>query len=215
MNKYELSPCPFCGGAAEVERTAERFDYSLGGSDSVKGYGCYVYCTKCDASKGLINVPLPDRVAAINMWNRRPRERALDIRVVELMRELTQMQQWVNDLQSGMYINCVYCGHRYGPGETTPVSMADALKAHIEQCPKHPMSALKADVERLKAGRWEPLPAGKYDLTTDTGKEYTLSIFEDGSVIEMWSVQRYGGSVETIRVGDYRLCHQKESSTPP
>ena len=53
------------------------------------------------------------------------------------------LQVWVNDLQSGLYVNCVYCGHCYGPRETTPVSMADALKAHVEQCPKHPMSALR------------------------------------------------------------------------
>jgi hypothetical protein len=65
--------------------------------------------------------------------------------------EAGRMQDWVNDLQSGMYVNCVYCGHRYGPGETTPVSMADALKAHIEQCPKHPMSALKRQVDRMAA----------------------------------------------------------------
>src|SRR3990167_11443477 len=50
------------------------------------------------------------------------------------------LQVWVNDLQSGLYVNCVYCGHCYGPRETTPVSMADALKAHVEQCPKHPRS---------------------------------------------------------------------------
>ena len=55
-----------------------------------------------------------------------------------------ELKRWVDDLQSGMYVNCVYCGHRYGPGETTPVTMADALKVHVEQCPKHPMSALKA-----------------------------------------------------------------------
>ena len=65
--------------------------------------------------------------------------------------EIARWEAWVSDLQSGMYVNCVYCGHRYGPGETTPVSMADALKAHIAQCPKHPMShllvALKASVE--------------------------------------------------------------------
>lgn len=58
--------------------------------------------------------------------------------------EIARLNAMVNDLQSGMYVNCVYCGHRYGPGETTPVSMADVLKAHIEQCPKHPMSQLKA-----------------------------------------------------------------------
>ena len=54
-----------------------------------------------------------------------------------------ELEQWVTDLQSGMYVNCVYCGHRYGPNETTPVTMADALKEHIEQCSKHPMSELK------------------------------------------------------------------------
>ncbi len=62
-----------------------------------------------------------------------------------------QLKAWVGDLQSGMYVNCVYCGHRYGPGETTPVSMADALKAHVEECPHHPMSALRRENERLKA----------------------------------------------------------------
>ena len=65
--------------------------------------------------------------------------------------EIVKLRQWVSDLQSGMYVNCVYCGHRYGPNDgTTPVSMADALKEHIEHCPKHPMSALKAENEELK-----------------------------------------------------------------
>ena len=59
--------------------------------------------------------------------------------------------QWVNDLQSGMYVNCVYCGHRYGPEDEVPTSMADALKEHIEQCPQHPMSQLKAENEQLRA----------------------------------------------------------------
>lgn len=68
----------------------------------------------------------------------------------ELVQENLRLRRWIDDLQSGMYVNCVYCGHRYGPGETTPVSMADALKAHVEQCPKHPMSALKAENAKLK-----------------------------------------------------------------
>jgi hypothetical protein len=62
----------------------------------------------------------------------------------ELRQEIERLKKWVDDLQSGIYVNCVYCGHQYGPKETTPVSMADALKAHIEQCPKHPMSVLRA-----------------------------------------------------------------------
>lgn len=74
--------------------------------------------------------------------------------------EVERLRQWVADLQSGMYVSCVYCGHRYGPGETTPVSMADALKAHIAQCPEHPMAGL------LKALR---------SLTNEVSGQYTLA----------------------------------------
>lgn len=65
--------------------------------------------------------------------------------------EIERLQQWVHDCQAGMYINCVYCGHRYGPNDKVPATMADVLKEHIEQCPQHPMSALKKEVERLRA----------------------------------------------------------------
>lgn len=58
-------------------------------------------------------------------------------------------EAWVADLQAGMYVNCVYCGHRYGSESETPVSMADVLKAHIEQCPKHPLSEVRARLEAL------------------------------------------------------------------
>ncbi|MDE2232526.1 MAG: hypothetical protein KGJ90_00140 [Patescibacteria group bacterium] len=68
-----------------------------------------------------------------------------------LARAVQEMAKWVNDLQSGMFINCVYCGHRYGPSDEVPASMADVLKAHVEQCPKHPMSALKAERDELAA----------------------------------------------------------------
>ena len=61
-----------------------------------------------------------------------------------------RLQDWVNDLQSGMYINCVYCGHRYGPREDTPESMADVLKAHIEKCPEHPLFHARAEITKLK-----------------------------------------------------------------
>jgi DNA-directed RNA polymerase subunit RPC12/RpoP len=80
----------------------------------------------------------------------RVRQRAEDgMEIAQLVAELGKMKTWVDDLQSGMYVNCVYCGHRYGPKETTPVSMADALKKHVESCPKHPMSKLKALCEEL------------------------------------------------------------------
>lgn len=61
----------------------------------------------------------------------------------ELKNQVQKLQQWIADLQSGMYINCVYCGHRYGPMESTPVSMAYILKQHIQECDKHPMAQMK------------------------------------------------------------------------
>ncbi len=72
-------------------------------------------------------------------------------RVEELEEERDEARQWVRDLHSGMYVNCVYCGHRYGPKDEVPESMADILKAHVEQCPAHPMSALKKRVEELES----------------------------------------------------------------
>lgn len=69
---------------------------------------------------------------------------------MEEVMKIDLLRQWVNDLQSGMYVNCVYCGHRYGPEKYTPASMADVLKEHIEQCPEHPMSKLKQENEQLR-----------------------------------------------------------------
>lgn len=66
--------------------------------------------------------------------------------------ERDRLWAWVHDLQSGMYINCVYCGHRFGPKEQISATMADALKDHIEQCPKHPMSALRQRLAEAQAG---------------------------------------------------------------
>ena len=68
-----------------------------------------------------------------------------------LLAEIDRLRQWVDDLQSGMYINCVYCGYQYGPDPGTPAAMAEVLKRHIEQCPEHPLSHAKAEVERLRS----------------------------------------------------------------
>lgn len=67
----------------------------------------------------------------------------------KIKEENKKLKQWVSDLQSGMYINCVYCGHRYGHKEDTPASMANILKEHIENCPDHPMSKLKDACKKL------------------------------------------------------------------
>lgn len=70
--------------------------------------------------------------------------------LADLFIEIKRLREWVNDLQSGMYINCVYCGHRYGPNSDTPVTMADVLKKHIEQCPEHPLSHAKKEIKQLQ-----------------------------------------------------------------
>jgi DNA-directed RNA polymerase subunit RPC12/RpoP len=62
---------------------------------------------------------------------------------------ICELRSWIDDLQSGMYVNCVYCGHRYGPKDQVPSTMASVLKQHIEQCPKHPMSELKKQNKEL------------------------------------------------------------------
>ena len=88
----------------------------------------------------------------------------LRVCVLQLQSKLTaaqanikELEEWVNDLQSGLYINCVYCGHRYGPRESTPAVMADVLYEHIKICPKHPLSKAQQtiaeqakEIERLK-----------------------------------------------------------------
>ena len=63
--------------------------------------------------------------------------------------EIKRLRSWVSDLQSGMFVNCVYCGHRFGHRADTQVSMAEVLYQHIEKCPQHPMSAMKAQLEEL------------------------------------------------------------------
>lgn len=73
--------------------------------------------------------------------------------VYVLQEENLKLRQWISDLQSGMYVNCVYCGHRYGPEGETPVSMAEVLKNHIENCPNHPMSEMKNQIKNLTAER--------------------------------------------------------------
>lgn len=75
---------------------------------------------------------------------------SLRLHMRALAQESVHMHEWVSDLQSEMYVNCVYCGHRYGPRGETPVAMADILSAHVEKCPKHPMSALKSELSAAK-----------------------------------------------------------------
>ncbi len=46
-------------------------------------------------------------------------------------------------------VTCVYCGHEYPDG--TPTAKAEALTEHIQQCEKHPMTALQKRYEIVRA----------------------------------------------------------------
>lgn len=61
-----------------------------------------------------------------------------------------ELLAWISDLQSGMYINCVYCGHRYGPNEME--IPADALRRHVASCPEHPMSKVVRRCKEVLVG---------------------------------------------------------------
>lgn len=62
--------------------------------------------------------------------------------------EIRRLRQWVADLQDGMYVNCIYCGHRYPPG--IPESRDKALFEHIKTCPKHPLSKALQRIKELE-----------------------------------------------------------------
>jgi hypothetical protein len=57
--------------------------------------------------------------------------------IKDMAREIRKKNKWIADMQSGLYINCVYCGHRYPPG--TPAVRDKALYEHIKKCPQHPL----------------------------------------------------------------------------
>ena len=74
----------------------------------------------------------------------------------EMRAENKRLEAWIDDLQSEMYINCVYCGHRYGPNKGDHlVTMRKTLEKHIEECPKHPLSMARNRIMELEAeNRW-------------------------------------------------------------
>lgn len=72
---------------------------------------------------------------------------------VALNDEIEALNAWIADLQSGLYVNCIYCGHRYAPG--VPAARDVALYSHITQCKKHPLSKALARVAELEQQQYE------------------------------------------------------------
>lgn len=69
-----------------------------------------------------------------------------------LAEDWKRLNKWVDDLQAGMSINCVYCGHNYGPDDGDHLNtMREALHAHVAKCPKHPLSRCRKLARELAA----------------------------------------------------------------
>ncbi len=52
--------------------------------------------------------------------------------------QISRLQQQVADCQPGVFV-CVFCGEHVGA--SAAVDMADAVKAHLRECQKHPAKA--------------------------------------------------------------------------
>jgi len=76
---------------------------------------------------------------------------AHNLTVRDLQDEIKRLTEWIGDLQSGLYVNCIYCGHRYPPG--TPDVRDQALYNHIKDCLYHPLSKALDQIVELKKTR--------------------------------------------------------------
>ena len=64
-------------------------------------------------------------------------------------KEIKRLMKWIADLLSNRYVNCVYCGHRYGKTEDTLSSMSEVLYEHIKECEYHPLAEAREIIRIL------------------------------------------------------------------
>lgn len=117
----------------------------------------------------------------------------LAAKLTQVVQENVRRQRHIEDLQAGTYVNCVYCGHRYGPSANTPVSLAQMLRDHVAACPAHPMSQLLVMLRRVQESGY--LKAGPGSPKADLSKlleQYPNVVPEDVSkYVEEATVVRY------------------------
>lgn len=126
----------------EIERAAERIARYLQGAEEC----CYASEYDPAAKAIWIEPQINGDDICLNLAS------VAEAALAERSEREQRLQQWVNDLQAGMYINCVYCGHRYGPDDEVPAAMADVLKQHIEQCPEHPLNEYRELLQATRVG---------------------------------------------------------------
>ena len=88
--------------------------------------------------------------------------------------EIKELNNWINDLQAGMYVNCVYCGYRFSNPEVFP-TIQEVLHEHMENCSKHPLFKANQELKRLnsiiKTLIGDALEQG-IDLSVPNGKDH-------------------------------------------
>lgn len=67
----------------------------------------------------------------------------------KILLDRNRLIRWIMDLQSGMYVNCVYCGHRYGPYGEKPAQ--EALTRHVDNCEHHPLFKARQTIASMQA----------------------------------------------------------------
>lgn len=67
----------------------------------------------------------------------------------KLKSEILRYDAWIEDILSEKYVNCAYCGHRYGK-ENDSANM-EAVRKHVENCSKHPMAKEKERADKAEA----------------------------------------------------------------
>lgn len=111
-------------------------------------------------------------------------------RIAVLEMENEKLERWVDDLQAGGWVNCVYCGKRYGARDEqlkVHETMREALEEHVESCPKHPLAKYKAELmkrDHIMNTIWATLAARKreaalYNEAEWTGLALALAIVKD------------------------------------
>lgn len=121
--------------------------------------------------------------------------------------EVARLRRWIDDLQANCFINCVYCGHRYGPDDEVPASMADVLKEHVEQCPDHPMSHLKKKYGQLQA--WATvLFEALEDIHDSCGNRRFIETCYDAYMLARSVVKRAGTALDWRENNDNGCEHE-------
>ena len=68
---------------------------------------------------------------------------------IEKAEEIKTLKGWINGLPQ-LYVNCVYCGHRFKPNPEVFPSQTDVVREHMEKCSKHPLFQANQKIKELK-----------------------------------------------------------------